>query len=101
MKDERFETWWASNPARVTLNPAAKEVARGIWHAACEDSAYLLTMSASLMDEAAKTLSVVPPAVLDAIPVHRWPLSDELGGAALLCRDAIPRFATRGKGTPC
>jgi hypothetical protein len=39
MNDQRFETWWASNPARVALNPAAKEVARGIWRAAQQDLA--------------------------------------------------------------
>ena len=37
MNDKRFEAWWASNPARVALNPAAKEVARGIWRAAQRD----------------------------------------------------------------
>lgn len=36
---DRFEAWWASNPARVVLNPAAKEVARGIWRAAQQDLA--------------------------------------------------------------
>ena len=39
MNDKRFEAWWASNPARVALNPAAKEVARGIWRAAQQDLA--------------------------------------------------------------
>lgn len=39
MNDQRFEAWWASNPARVALNPAAKEVARGIWRAAQRDMA--------------------------------------------------------------
>ncbi len=37
MNDQRFEAWWASNPARAALNPVAKEVARGIWHAARAD----------------------------------------------------------------
>ena len=37
MNDKRFEAWWASNPARAGLNPAAKEVARGIWRAAQRD----------------------------------------------------------------
>lgn len=39
MNDKRFEAWWTSNPARVALNPAAKEVARGIWRAAQRDMA--------------------------------------------------------------
>ena len=39
MNDKRFETWWASNPARAALNPTAKEVARGIWRAAQRDMA--------------------------------------------------------------
>lgn len=37
MNDKRFEAWWASNPSRAGLNPAAKEVARGIWRAAQRD----------------------------------------------------------------
>ena len=37
MNDKRFEAWWASNPARVTLDTAAKEVARKIWCAAQND----------------------------------------------------------------
>lgn len=37
MNDKRFEAWWASKPARAGLNPAAKEVARGIWRAAQRD----------------------------------------------------------------
>ena len=36
---DRFEAWWTSNPARVALNPAAKEVVRGIWRAAQRDLA--------------------------------------------------------------
>ena len=36
---DRFEAWWVSNPARESLNPAAKEVARGIWRAAQQDLA--------------------------------------------------------------
>ena len=39
MNDQRFEAWWASNPARVAMNPTAKEVARGIWRAAQRDLA--------------------------------------------------------------
>ena len=39
MNDKRFEAWWVRNPARVALNPAAKEVARGIWRAAQQDLA--------------------------------------------------------------
>ena len=37
MNDRRFEAWWASNPARVALNPTAKEVARNVWRAAQND----------------------------------------------------------------
>ncbi len=37
MNDKRFEAWWVSNPARVALNPAAKEVARKVWRAAQND----------------------------------------------------------------
>ena len=37
MNDERFEAWWPRNPARLEMNPVAKEVARGIWRAARED----------------------------------------------------------------
>lgn len=39
MNDKRFETWWANNPARVALSPAAKELARSIWRAAQRDLA--------------------------------------------------------------
>ena len=39
MNDKRFESWWTSNPARVALNPAAKEVARKVWKAAQQDMA--------------------------------------------------------------
>ena len=39
MNDKRFESWWASNPARAALGTAAKEVARGIWRAAQRDIA--------------------------------------------------------------
>lgn len=39
MNDKRFEAWWTSNPARVALNPAAKEVARKVWKAAQQDMA--------------------------------------------------------------
>ena len=35
--NDRFEAWWVSNPARVALNPVAKEVARSIWRAARTD----------------------------------------------------------------
>ena len=37
MNDDRFEAWWPRNPARLDMNPVAKEVARGIWRAARED----------------------------------------------------------------
>lgn len=37
MTDQRFEDWWSRSPARVTLSPAAKEVARGVWQAARDD----------------------------------------------------------------
>ena len=39
MNDKRFEAWWVRNPARVAMNPAAKEVGRGIWRAARQDLA--------------------------------------------------------------
>ena len=39
MNDKRFDAWWASNPARESLNPVAKEVARGVWRAAQWDLA--------------------------------------------------------------
>ena len=39
MNDKRFEAWLVRNPARVAMNPAAKEVARGIWRAAQRDLA--------------------------------------------------------------
>lgn len=37
MSDDRFEAWWPRNPARLEMNPVAKEVARGIWRAARAD----------------------------------------------------------------
>ena len=98
---DRFEAWWNRNPERRELSGSAKELARSIWNAACEDSTHLLTMSAELMDEAAGMLSAVSPEVLEAIPTHRWSLADELGGAASLCRDSLSRPSADDKEETC
>ena len=45
MNDKRFDAWRASNPARESLNPVAKEVARGVWRAAQRDLAAELWQS--------------------------------------------------------
>lgn len=45
-------------------------------------------MSASLMREAAALLDHLPIKTLEASAVYRWPLRDELAGAALILEDA-------------
>ena len=35
--NDRFETWWPTNPARLLLSAEAKEVARSVWTAARMD----------------------------------------------------------------
>lgn len=54
MNDKRFESWWASNPARAALDTAAKEVARGIWRAAQRD------MATELLEMATELLGINP-----------------------------------------
>lgn len=46
-------------------------------------------MAASLMEEAARLIESIPSEVIDSLPLFRWPLCDELGGAALILRDGI------------
>lgn len=48
-----------------------------------------LEMSASLLEEASKVLESVPPDVLEKLADWRWPLTDELGGAAGILRDRM------------
>lgn len=45
-----------------------------------------LALYAALMDEAAMLIEAIPPDVFDAIK-GRYPLCDELGGAASMARD--------------
>lgn len=52
-----------------------------------------LNMAASLMDEAATLLSRIDPGVLERVEGYRFPLCDELGGLAGICRDAVPTNA--------
>jgi hypothetical protein len=52
-----------------------------------------LTMAASLMDEAAAILEALGPDVLEKLPNWRWPLTDELGGAAGILRDRLAEQA--------
>lgn len=51
-----------------------------------EDAAH---MSSALMREAAGLLESLPIETLEASPLYRWPLCDELGGAALILEDAV------------
>ena len=46
-----------------------------------------LEMYSALMDEAANLIEQIPPAVFATLPGHRYPLCDELGGAAGMARD--------------
>lgn len=46
-------------------------------------------MAAVLMDEAANLLETVGPETLEKLPGYRWPLADELGGAASIMRDYL------------
>lgn len=46
-------------------------------------------MAAALMDEAAALLEAIEPETLEKLPGFRWPLADELGGAAGILRDAL------------
>lgn len=48
-----------------------------------------LEMAASLMEEAASLLEAVGPEVLEKLPNFRWPLCDELSGAAGILRDRM------------
>lgn len=48
-----------------------------------------LEMSASLLEEASKVLESVPPDVSEKLADWRWPLTDELSGAAGILRDRI------------
>lgn len=56
-----------------------------------------LEMAASLMDEASDLLAAVNPDVLEKLPNYRWPLVDELGGAASILRD---RYAAPSSPQP-
>lgn len=53
-----------------------------------------LEMAASLMGEAAKLLGTVDPEVLEKLPDFRWPLCDELSGAAGILRDRLTSQVT-------
>ncbi len=48
-----------------------------------------LQMAAALMDEASAILESVGSETLEKIPNWRWPLADELGGAASILRDQL------------
>ena len=48
-----------------------------------------LEMFASLMDEAAKLIGQIPTDDIEKLSGYRWPLCDELGGAAAIARDEI------------
>lgn len=56
-----------------------------------------LPMFAALMDEAANLLEDLGPAVLDQSILARYPLVDELGGAASLARDALGKPAEKAE----
>ena len=86
MNDKRFEAWWTSNPARVALNPAAKEVARGIWRAAQRD------MATELLE-----INPAPAgASFDALiaSLHTNPEYDRRAGR-------VPLSEPSDKGAPC
>lgn len=55
-----------------------------------------LPMFAALMDEAANLLEDLGPTVLEQSSLARYPLADELGGAASLARDALGQPAEKG-----
>jgi hypothetical protein len=52
-----------------------------------EDLKRDLEMAAALMREAAEVLESLGPEVVEKIPNWRWPLTDELGGAARILLD--------------
>lgn len=54
-----------------------------------KDLKYSLGMAASLLQEAAAVLEALSPDVLEKLPNWRWPLTDELGGAALILLDHV------------
>ncbi len=61
-----------------------------------------LVTYAELMDEAANLIEQIPPAVFETLKGHRYPLCDELGGAAGMARDdlaALRAAALQGSGT--
>lgn len=99
---DRFEAWWVSNPARVALNPAAKEVARSIWRAAQQD------LATELVEMGKETRAGVNPKPYAGMtvqvklpfppPYRRVPCQpvglDEVP-------EDLPWAATRGKGAAC
>ena len=52
-----------------------------------------LEMAVALLAEAASVLESLGPDVAEKSPGWRWPLADELGGAASILRDCLPQFA--------
>ena len=60
--------------------------------AALEGDAHAeFNMAVPLMDEAAAILEALSPDVLEKLPNWRWPLADELSGAAGILRDRLAR----------
>ena len=86
MNDKRFETWWTSNPARVALNPAAKEVARGIWRAAQHD------LAAELLEVNPTPAGASFDALIASLRTN--PEYDRRAGR-------VPPVGLSDKGTPC
>lgn len=99
MNDKRFEAWWTSNPARVALNPAAKEVARGIWRSAQEDFVSQLRSRQLQLPVAFGKLGVPDGEDDDTIPLAR----PRTGSVSydLIAVDDVPDETPEDKGTPC
>lgn len=62
MNRDRFEQWWARNPAFRSLGPAAKELALGIWSEAREDT----------LEEVRETAMKTPKSILDVAADMLW-----------------------------
>ena len=106
MNDKRFDAWWASNPARESLNPVAKEVARGVWRAAQRDlAAELLAVAPQpTFKEMADALWISQLGVVQPNPAQRelWqsPLAFAEHTRERLTGD-LPRGDEPDKGNPC
>lgn len=101
--NDRFEAWWARNPARVALNPVAKEVARGVWRAVRTD------MVTEMQEAAAQASNPTFREMNDALWVSQLdirqpePLQRELWESVTAFEDRYVRAHDRpdAKGAAC